>query len=460
MKRAKKVPRSYRAGDLLSLLSSDLPGHNLERDAVAQGRFVPKSRGLPGFEARERVITHFLGHVTVTVFTHRPPGTDPGRGRASLRTSGTIRRTGLDPKVIDGNGDAESIATFLCDDPAFRESALDLDFKRFELIGDRDGWTAEIELVGASQVVTAIPPIRRYIRLYPDQRDALLGVFRSMDMVLGRTGGSPARARLTEPFDVNDVPVAWREAGAGGLVLFLHGLGGSRTAWEPQLQSLSDEFRCVAWDMPGYGASPPLAGGMTWEGLAGAVSDLVTSLGETRAHIVGLSLGGMITQHTALLAPQLVRSLTLLDTSPRFGMEGKTTAEDWVRDRLEPLDQGETPQTIAAAVIRSIVAPGTPQEVIDEAGAAMGRIPVAGFRQAVRLLPTHNLLDRLPEVTAPTLVAVGELDEETPPPYARALAERIPNARLELIGGAGHYSNLEKPDEVNRVLRRFIESVG
>lgn len=262
------------------------------------------------------------------------------------------------------------------------------------------------------------------------------------------------------PFDVDERPVAWREAGSGRIVLFLHGLGGSRIAWEPQLGDLSDEFRCIAWDMPGYGASSPPDGDLTWDGLAGAISSLIASLGGTSADIVGLSLGGLIAQHTALHHPDCVRSLTLLDTSPKFGLDGTTTADEWVADRLEPLDRGETPQTMADGVLSAIVAPGTPRDVLVGAAKAMGRIPVAGFRQAVRLLPTHDVLDRLPEITAPTLVAVGELDEETPLPYAECLADTIPDARLHVIAGAGHYVNLERPDEVNSLLREFFHQVG
>ena len=59
--------------------------------------------------------------------------------------------------------------------------------------------------------------------------------------------------------DVDEAPIAWREAGEGSLVLFLHGLGATRTSWDAQLAALADTHRCVAWDLPGYGASPPLA---------------------------------------------------------------------------------------------------------------------------------------------------------------------------------------------------------
>ena len=80
------------------------------------------------------------------------------------------------------------------------------------------------------------------------------------------------------PRDV-DGPIAWREAGEGPVVVLLHGLGGSRTAWEPQLATCRRRRRVVAWDLPGYGASAPLAGPLTFDGLADAVARLLDAVG-------------------------------------------------------------------------------------------------------------------------------------------------------------------------------------
>ena len=82
----------------------------------------------------------------------------------------------------------------------------------------------------------------------------------------------------TGPRDVDAAPVAWREAGAGPTVVFLHGLGMTRTGFDPQLAALADRFRCVAWDMPGYGASPPRPAPLTFAALADAVDGLLDAL--------------------------------------------------------------------------------------------------------------------------------------------------------------------------------------
>jgi 3-oxoadipate enol-lactonase len=260
------------------------------------------------------------------------------------------------------------------------------------------------------------------------------------------------------PVDGDERPVAWREAGTGPLVLFLHGLGTTRTGWEPQLRGLASGYRCAAWDMPGYGASAPAAGPLTFAALADAAVGLVERLGAEAAHLVGLSLGGMIAQHTALRHPGRVSSLVLVDSSPAFGLDG-TDVQEWMRLRLDPLDRGVTPAGMAEGVLRSVMGPDAPGEALAEAVASMRRISPDGLRAAVRCLPSHDLRGRLGRIAAPTLVLVGEHDHETPVEYARALADGIESAVLEVVPGAGHLSNLEAPEAVNDLIRRFLDSV-
>jgi 3-oxoadipate enol-lactonase len=258
------------------------------------------------------------------------------------------------------------------------------------------------------------------------------------------------------PVDVDGIPIAWRESGSGRVALFLHGLGGSRTAWEPQLRELSRLRRCVAWDMPGYGASAGLPDSFT--SIAAAAAGLVHRLGAGPADVVGLSMGGMVAQHLALDHPDAVRSLVLLDSSPAFGLDG-TTEADWLALRLEPLAAGVTPAAMAPGVMAAIMGPGATPEQQAEAVAAMTRVPPQGLRAACLTLVTHDTRDRLGAIRCPTMVAVGEHDTETPPPYSELLATGIPGARLAGIRGCGHLSNLEQPDRVNALIRGFWDEV-
>jgi len=251
--------------------------------------------------------------------------------------------------------------------------------------------------------------------------------------------------------DMERAGFGWREAGDGDAVLLLHGLGGSRLSWEPQLSALAAHRRVVAWDQPGYGASAPLDGPMTFTGLADAVARLLDVLEVERAHLVGLSFGGMVAQYAALAHPRRVASLALLSSSPAFGLDG-TTPQAWRAARLAPLDAGRTPADFADEVLRAISGPDITPAALAEQRAAMARISSDGLRAAIDCLVTHDTRADLHRIAAPTLVLVGDHDEETPVAYARALADGIPGARLEVVAGAGHLLNAEAPDAVNALL--------
>jgi 3-oxoadipate enol-lactonase len=260
----------------------------------------------------------------------------------------------------------------------------------------------------------------------------------------------------TQLRDVDAVPVAWREAGAGPLVLFLGGIGMTRTGFDPQLARLGARYRCVAWDMPGYGASPAPAEPLTFPLLADAAAALIETLGEDKAHLAGLSMGGQVALHTALRHPARVRSLALLDSSPAFGLDG-TDPEAWKRLRLDALDAGQTPADMAEPVLRSVMSPDADERAVAAAVASMSRIPAAGLRAAVECLPSHDVRAQLGEIAVPTLVLVGERDGETPLSYAEALAAGIAGARLQIIPAAGHISNLEAPEAVNIALGEHLD---
>jgi len=255
--------------------------------------------------------------------------------------------------------------------------------------------------------------------------------------------------------DVDEHPIAWREAGTGDVVLFLHGLGHSRIAWDRQLEDLSDRWRCVAWDLPGFGASEPLED-MTFPAIANAAIALLDRLGADSAHLVGLSFGGQHALHVALDHPERVRSLVLADTSPVFGLDG-TTREEWIDQRLEPLRAGLTPADIAESVMIGVSGPGFSGPDFDLAVAAMERLTPGAYEDAVRCLPDHDVRDALATIGVPTLVVVGELDSSTPPNVARLLAAGIPNASFVEMSGIGHLTPNEAPQEFNRLVREFLE---
>ena len=264
---------------------------------------------------------------------------------------------------------------------------------------------------------------------------------------------------MREPIDVDCDRFAWRECGAGELVVLLHGLGGSRISWEPQLAELGRSRRLAAWDLPGYGAAAPLPDHpLTFRALADAAAAFIRALGAQRAHVVGISMGGMIAQYLAAWHPQHVRSLTLLSSSPAFGLDG-TDPDAWRAARLAPLDHGLEPIAFADRVLGAISGPHIGPAAMAGQRAAMARITGAALRRSIDCLVTHDSRALLPGIQAATLVMVGELDDETPVSYSRSLVDQLPNARLQVIPGAGHLLNVEAPELVNQHIERHLAAV-
>ncbi|MEN9505703.1 MAG: hypothetical protein RI958_1629 [Actinomycetota bacterium] len=263
---------------------------------------------------------------------------------------------------------------------------------------------------------------------------------------------------MHQPRDHDAEPVAWREAGAGPLIVLLHGLGGSRISWEPQLAELSDAFRVAAWDMPGYGCSAPLpVPSVRFSDLADAAADWIrTLIGPAgRAHVVGISMGGMIAQYLAASHPDVVATLTLLSSSPAFGLDG-TRPDDWRAARLAPLDAGQQPADFSERVLSAIAGPSITPEALAGQRAAMGRISADALRRSIDCLVTHDSRSVLGSIRTPTLCLVGACDDETPVAYSEALAQHIPGARVEVIAGAGHLLNVEAAAAVDQAIRAHV----
>ncbi len=258
--------------------------------------------------------------------------------------------------------------------------------------------------------------------------------------------------------DDSDGEIAWRENGEGDPVVFLHGLGGGRGAWEPQLISVGHNGRRgLAWDMPGYGGSAPQSS-LTFESITDALLGWLDRLELDWVDLVGLSFGGMQAQHAALRAPQRFRRLVLADTSPAFGSDGVTTPEEWKASRLDGLVGRATLADIGPTIVDAITWAELDPDIRDQLIEAFAAIPVEGFRASVECLPTHDVRDQLGNITQPTLVIVGQHDTETPPSYAQVLADGIPGARLEVIPDAGHLTPSESPTPFNHLLTNFLVS--
>ena len=252
--------------------------------------------------------------------------------------------------------------------------------------------------------------------------------------------------------------------GEGDSVVLVHGLGGSMNAWTPLLPALP-RWRTVRPELPGAGRSnkayaasddSPLRGKLSSEGHADAVLRVCDALGITRAHFVGHSFGTLICQQIAVKAPQLVRSLTL------FGalLEPPQTMRDNMHARAaQARERGMF--DIAEGISEFALSPSTRQSqpvCVAYVRDSIAAQDASGFaRNCVALAEAQAARTEL--IRCPVLIVNGDEDMVTPLSGARQLAERLHDARVEVLSRCGHWPMLERPLESQRALRGFHERV-
>lgn len=255
--------------------------------------------------------------------------------------------------------------------------------------------------------------------------------------------------------------IGWIECGSGETIIFLHAMAGSKTAWQPQIEHFSQQYRCIAWDMPGFGDSEALHDTARMPQIVEVLhAFVVETLALEKAHFVGLSVGGMILQHFAAQYPALVESMVIMDSSPKFGFDGGSDPQTFVTSVSNDLKTAPTVRDFCTAMINAIVAPKCKPDVRSAAIDAMARGGRDGLLFAAHLIAEHDALAKLPLISAPALVMAGENDAETPPAYAEKIASELKNAQVKIVPDAGHIVNLENPEQVNLLLAAFWGSLN
>lgn len=249
-------------------------------------------------------------------------------------------------------------------------------------------------------------------------------------------------------------------SGTGALVVLMHGVGGNRGNWRANLPALAADFHVAAWDARGYGDSEDVDGPRRMADFAGDLARLLDHFGAARAHLVGLSMGGRIAAHFHAAWPERVASLALCDTHLGFAHFSDEAREAFIAKRRDPLLAGKTPADIAPGLAHSMM--GDPQNAAAREAlvASMSALRSDSYIRTVVASVEDDAAPLLDDVRVPTLVVAGERDRLTPPALARQIAERIAGARLEIIPGAGHLSNIEAPGAFNDVLLSFLRGAA
>jgi len=252
----------------------------------------------------------------------------------------------------------------------------------------------------------------------------------------------------------NGYDIGYEEAGSGEVtpIVFLHGVGSDKSVWRPQLEYFGKTRRAVAFDYPGYGDSDPAPKGTTRDDYASAIISAMHELGIDRAHVCGLSLGGVIAIAIDHADPKRCASLILADT---FAVhpDGRAIYDRGVAGCNDLRGMAEARVDM---LLGQPIDPAVRSEVVD----TMARIDPAAYCIGLEAVWLADQRDRAAAIEVPTLVMCGTEDKVAPPALANDLAAIIPGAKLHLIAGSGHISNLERADEFNRMVEEFIRDLG
>ena len=256
--------------------------------------------------------------------------------------------------------------------------------------------------------------------------------------------------------DRADVPYFWSYGPLDApLLLCLHGIGSCADCFIAQIPAaVRTGRRLVAWDAPGYRHSPDPEVEPGIDGWADTAAALIEHLGAEQADVLGVSWGGVTATRLALRHPDRVRSLILADSSVGAGTRPENA--EAMRSRATALTELGT-ETFARERTPLLVAEGSSPELLDEVARLMiDSVRMPSYQWACNSMAEADHRHDLASIDAPTLVIVGADDQVTGVGAAQRLADGIADARLEIIDGAGHLANQERPAAFNDLLVDFL----
>ncbi|WP_327751859.1 alpha/beta hydrolase [Sphingobium sp. SJ10-10] len=258
--------------------------------------------------------------------------------------------------------------------------------------------------------------------------------------------------------DVNGIPYACIEEGEGALLLLMHGTTGGKQLLVPQIEALSDSFRCVAFDWPGHAESGYNPAGWAADDLVEDVVTIIAKLGEQKAILVGVSQGGAIGMRVALKYPEHVTALVNMCGGPGGPPPAALVKLDEFTRVMAEGDEGQRRKAATDFATGYLHAPDFPERdpkrFADEVDLLLSH-----SKQSVQLLfcvPRSyvDITPRLGDIKCPTLIIWAPHDSR--PALGEQLAAAIPGAKFVMIPNAGHHVNVDAPQETSAAIKAFV----
>lgn len=265
---------------------------------------------------------------------------------------------------------------------------------------------------------------------------------------------------MEKPVRAGDLDIWTEQVGEGPDVLLIGGAGDTVESWQFQLDGLADRYRMTAFDNRGAGRTAMPNGPVSAENMADDAAAVLRALDIPSAHVAGFSGGSIIAQELALRHPQLVRSLVLQSTWPVMD----PYLRSWVLFVRWLVEVAPSERAFLEGFFLDIYTArahndGTVDQIIDEVLAFPHKQRTEDLQRFLDAFLDHNTTDRLTEISAPTLVLAGGRDPTSRPELGRAVAERIPGARFEVMQDEAHQPFQEVPHEWNARVDAFWRQV-
>jgi pimeloyl-ACP methyl ester carboxylesterase len=258
--------------------------------------------------------------------------------------------------------------------------------------------------------------------------------------------------------EVDGLRLAYRRAGHGRSVMFVHGGAEDGRAWTPQIEALCDEFSVVAWAAPGAGGSDDVPAGFGLSGYADCLAGMIRALGISPVPVVGLSWGSTVVLELYRRHPRVVRGMVLADGYA--GWRGSLGAEE-AEARLAGVREAlAAPEDRFDPSLPGLFAGDPPAQFVPLLEAMAADVRRRSMVIALTAMADADLTAVLPTIAVPAQLIWGALDVRSPLAVAQEFERRIPGAILTVIPDCGHVSNLEAPRAFNDVVRGFLHNLG
>ncbi len=235
------------------------------------------------------------------------------------------------------------------------------------------------------------------------------------------------------------------------VLIFIHGLGENLDSWQNQIEYFGDNYRVIAMDLRGHNRSTDGTKPITIKQFAEDIIALCDKLGITKAHFVGLSMGGIVCQQLAIDHQERMLTVSLCNTASYATDEAKAK----LADRISMI-KAVTMDEMADFIVTACLPPDYQQKIYDSAYSIFRLNRKEPYMAATIATFSIDFRNQLNSITIPTLVLTGEFDKATPPEATKFIHQNISNSEMHIIPGVGHLSKLENPTEFNRLINNFL----